>query len=135
MRPLCLGENRGVSAARNAAIRAARGEFVAYLDQDDEYHADYLAQVARLRGRADVLVFGYDLVWEDGQTIARPAACDPIAYRNDFFLHSIVTPLGVAHRRELWTSAGGFNEMWSFGEDWDLWKRLRGPGCSSCSCR
>jgi GT2 family glycosyltransferase len=128
VRPLRQGENSGVSAARNAAIRAARGEFVAYLDQDDEYHPDYLAQVARLHGRADVLVFGYNLVSEDGQAGHRPAACDPAAHRNDFFLHCIVTPLGVAHRRQLWTTAGGFNEMWCFGEDWDFWKRLARAG-------
>ena len=39
-----LEENGGVSAARNAAIRVACAEFVAYPDQDDEYHPDYLAQ-------------------------------------------------------------------------------------------
>jgi glycosyltransferase involved in cell wall biosynthesis len=36
MRVLGLPENRGVSEARNAALRATRGEFVTYLDQDDE---------------------------------------------------------------------------------------------------
>ena len=99
-----------------------------------QYHPDYLAADPRLRGRADVLVSGYDLVSEDGQAGRRPAACDPAAHRNDFFLHSIVTPLGVAHRRELWASAGGFNEMWCAGEDWDLWKRLARSERSSRSC-
>ena len=44
IRALRLEENGGVSAARNAAIRVACAEFVAYPDQDNEYHPDYLAQ-------------------------------------------------------------------------------------------
>ncbi len=36
-------ENRGVSAARNAGIRAARAPFVAHLDPDDLWEPDYLA--------------------------------------------------------------------------------------------
>ena len=37
-----LQENKGVSAARNAAIRVARGEFYAQLDADDQWTPDYL---------------------------------------------------------------------------------------------
>ncbi|MBN2579012.1 MAG: glycosyltransferase family 2 protein [Pirellulales bacterium] len=35
---LCTPENSGQCAARNLGLRHARGEFVCYLDQDDEYH-------------------------------------------------------------------------------------------------
>ena len=39
----------------------------------------------------------------------------------------IVTPLGVAHRRELWQKVGGFNEAWC-EEDSDLWRRMARVG-------
>src|SRR6185503_7188210 len=35
-------ENKGVSAARNAAIRVGRGEFYAQLDADDQWTPEYL---------------------------------------------------------------------------------------------
>ena len=57
--------NRGSSAARNVAIGESRGAQIAYLDADDEYYPDFLANAVRVRGRGDVLVFCYDIVNED----------------------------------------------------------------------
>src|SRR5690349_18950259 len=41
-------ENKGVSAARNAAIRIARGEFYAQIDADDQWLPNYLEVQLRI---------------------------------------------------------------------------------------
>ena len=122
-----LDNNRGVSAARNFAIQNVRGSLITYLDQDDEYYPDYLASVAHFRDKADVLVFGYDFVYENGPAGERPPSWEPGLVRQLLFAEAIVTPLGVAHRRELWKKAGGFNEAWC-EEDSDLWRRMARTG-------
>ena len=127
IRPIRLDENGGVSAARNSAIRNARGLFITYLDQDDEYYPDHLAHVAQFAEQADVLAFSYDFFYEDGPANGRLSEWNPGSISDNFFTINISVPLGIAHRRELWAKVGGFNEMWC-EEDWDFWKRLARAG-------
>jgi len=58
VRLLAWDRNRGAAEARNAAIRAARGRFIAFLDADDRWHPEKLArQLAQLRATGAGLVF------------------------------------------------------------------------------
>jgi glycosyltransferase involved in cell wall biosynthesis len=123
IRTIRFEENRGMAAARNAAIEAARGEMLAFLDRDDEFYPHYLADLRHLGDRADVLIFGYDYVYEDGPAEGRLPAWNPAAVAGELFLQSIVMPLGLAHRREWWQKAGGFHET-CWQPDWDYLKRL-----------
>ncbi len=109
-------------------MQNAGGSVVCYLDHDDEYYPHYLELVARNSDRGDVLVFGYDFVYEDAHAGRRPPTWNPARLRQHFFVDAIVTPLGVAHRRQLWQKVGGFNELVSGIEDWDFWKRMARAG-------
>src|SRR5690349_21377287 len=54
-------ENKGPSAARNNAIGKARGEFVAFLDSDDNWLPDYLTEQIRFLSDEP----GFDMVYSD----------------------------------------------------------------------
>jgi len=64
------GVNRGMSATRNLGIAHARGEFIAFLDADDVWLPQKLAeQVAIMRADpAAALVYGRALIWRSWQT-------------------------------------------------------------------
>ena len=119
--------NSGPSAARNIALRRAIGQTIVYLDSDDEYYQNYLEHVARLRDRADVLIFGYDHMVEGGDQ-SQKQFWNPGIVKNRFFEENVSTPLGVAHRRDLLERVAGFNESSWAQEDWDLWKRFARVG-------
>jgi hypothetical protein len=97
------GVGRSVSAARNTAVRDARGAVVAYLDPGDEFAPDYLARLAAA-GPDAVIVSAYDLAGPDGLTRWDPG-------RARAFRHAqlIAAPFAVAHARALLNRAGLFD--------------------------
>jgi teichuronic acid biosynthesis glycosyltransferase TuaG len=73
VRVLRMPSNGGVAAARNHALDAARGNYIAFLDSDDGWHPHKLArQLAAMRAQsAKVSYTAYDRIGEDGTLLSR----------------------------------------------------------------
>ena len=125
IRVIRLPENSGLNAARNAALRTATGQMVAYLDHDDEYFPNFLQLVVRRRTRATCWFSATILSTTRQRERTRNGwKAGTRARRGDLFVENPVVPLGIAHRRTLVEKVGPFNEMLWREEDWDYWKRL-----------
>ena len=115
---------RGPGAARAAGLEAARGELVAWCDDDDVWFPEHLAElVAALEAEPDAaLVYG-DAEWwqdEDRGQVAYSIDYDGRLLRADNYIF----PSSALCRTEAARTAGGFDPALEALEDWDLWLRL-----------
>lgn len=60
-------ENQGVSAARNAGLDAAAGEYIGFVDADDEIAPETYETVMRHIGDHDIAMWDAVTVWSDGR--------------------------------------------------------------------
>ena len=67
---ICLPAHRGPATARNTAIRAATGRYIAFLDSDDYWLSDKLAiQIEEMKARRAVFSHtNYRIKWEDEES-------------------------------------------------------------------
>lgn len=121
---------RGGAAARNTGIGNTDGEFVAFLDDDDEWYPEKLARQVSvlLSSHRDIgaVYTGYDVVDRDtGKVLSRMLP----AHRGDVFpgllQGNCVGPTStMLLRRKCLENVGMFDETLPSFQEYDLWIRL-----------
>jgi glycosyltransferase involved in cell wall biosynthesis len=130
-------KNKGPSGARNEGLRAAKGDFVAFLDADDLWFPETLEKLVGFAGNHPDL----PLIFGDAGSFD----CDGIRFESFFEKHGrpptnergvVVNALekilegnfiltgALLIRRECLSNVGLFEEEISYGEDAELWVRI-----------
>jgi glycosyltransferase involved in cell wall biosynthesis len=123
--------NRGVAAARNAGVQAARGDYFAFLDADDAWLPLKLErQLARFAAEPNLgLVHcGLEAIDGEGRSLGVQAdglegwvARELLLFRQPVILGG---GSGAMIPRSAFEKAGGFDEGLSTSADWDLFFRI-----------
>lgn len=118
-------ENKGASAARNEGLKRVKGNWIAFLDADDEWRNNRLSrqiEVIRSHPEIDFLGAGYDdrPLRILGKTITELYKAN---VRDLTIKYFPCTP-SILMRRSIYDEIGGFKEDWRYAEDGEYYTRI-----------
>ena len=120
--------HRGVSHARNVGLRAARSQWIAFLDSDDMWLSDKLQrQWEWLKAHPDYRVVQTEEIWIRGGRRVNPRKIhrkpEGWIFRPSL-VRCLISPSSVLIHRSVFEQVGFFDETLPAVEDFDLWLRV-----------
>ncbi|NPE27573.1 glycosyltransferase family 2 protein [Methanococcoides sp. SA1] len=126
-------KNAGISAARNAGIKKANGDTIAFLDADDEWLPNFLETIIRLQQKfpdAGIYGTGYEVCFpssivkriyekEKGERVLDSYFGESVKFR-----HTIFNSSSFASPKEILLEVGGYSNGVKWSEDGLLWGKI-----------
>ena len=124
-------DRKGPAAARNNGIKAAKGGYIAYLDDDDVYYPDHISELINLLEN-----HRYSVVYSDAVKVLQYKSDGEYRTKESENMHSsdfdaekllvsnYIPVICVSHSKDCVENIGYFNENLFTHEDWDFFIRL-----------
>jgi len=122
--------NQGVSAARNAGIKQARGEYIAFLDSDDIWLPEKLAEeIPFLESDPKLGLVYCDWSVVSGEGVLHSSYLKNLPAVSGYVFDELIQTgfiltSGVVVRRACLDDVGDFDKSLSIAQDYDLWLRI-----------
>lgn len=134
--------NQGVSVARNTGIALAKGEYLCFLDDDDEYLPEFLQEIHHFLEKQTQTFIGFIRVGiakiftsnnlENGKKAIKTQLWHLTPDKNLLFITKM-DYVGLVYHRLCFKRASVFNSEMNFAEDLDLILRMLNVGVSYAS--
>lgn len=134
-----LQKNTGLPAkTRNKGLTKAKGDYIAFCDDDDLWIPEKLEKQLKMIGSYDLCLTNRAYINLNKQVVPhRPLLIPRNLSLLSLLYTNFVTLSSVLIKKDTFTKHGIFNEnpIFKASEDYELWARMLARGASFCACR
>jgi len=120
---LRLERNAGIAGATNAALAAAQGDFIVFMDHDDEITVDCLYELALCIEREQP-----DFIYSDEDKLTQKGDYSEPHFKPDWSPDTMMSTMFTCHvscvRRSMLEKTGGLRSDYDGCQDWDFVLRV-----------